>query len=232
MAKKILILALAIVMATSFAVTASARGALVKDLADNLVQFAEIGNADEEDWLQNSGGENAAFEDGLWREKRIQDYDAVDIKAMNLSDGDYIVVVDVFAFTPTMFTIQTGGSPYGPIIASADGVTSHTFEYAVSVDDGKWQVTLDNGTETSQERIRIQTGQDAPIDDFCIKSIRIYEAGGGGGGAAPADGGGAGATDGGADKDKQPDSGVGDVAVASAIALVAAGAVIFSRKKK
>jgi hypothetical protein len=34
------------------------------------------------------------------------------------------------------------------------------------------------------------------------------------------------------DKDKQPDSGVGDVAVASAIALVAAGAVMFSRKKK
>jgi hypothetical protein len=164
----------------NLAATASAKGALVKDLAGNLVQFADNGYADDEDWLQSFGGEDAVFDDGLWKINRVDAYDGVDIKAVNLDDGEYFVEVEVMADTPTTFTIETGSAPYEMILSSAGNATSHTFEYKVSVENGQWQVTLDNGNKTSQDRIRIQTGTDAAIDDFCIKSIKIFKAVGGG----------------------------------------------------
>jgi len=61
-------------------------------------------------------------------------------------------------------------------------------------------------------------------------TVELLGAGGGGATTPPAGGGGAAA--GSEDEKGGGETGLGDVAVASAIALVAAGAVVFSRKKK
>jgi hypothetical protein len=77
------------------------------------------------------------------------------------------------------------------------------------------------------------------IDDQNIVAIYLTDTapeggGNGGGNGENGENGTNGGDNGGVDGDKKPpvDTGIGDVAVASAIALVAVGAVVFSRKRK
>ena len=241
MAKKILAATLATMLALALVIVPSAKGALVIDLIGALEEYADSGEADANDYLLNAGGGARAWENGgLVLYDRGNDYDSVDLKAGNFADGTYVVEVTFASTAPAKYKIGNGSGPYGDI-KSVENSTSATLEVELAVADGKWQTALaDSGQASKQERIRFQTED---TNEFYIMGLKVYEAGGdavveanddagaGNDGAADAASG-AGDTATATPEKGSPNSGIGDVAVASAIAIVAAGAVVFSRKKK
>lgn len=236
MAKKISAFVLAALVAMSLVVTASAAGLTSKDYGS--AEFdAFLDSGDGTEILKNAG--NGEWDDGpnggLLKTNRVNDYDGIDVRIYNtdgdegeeiiFAPGDYILEVEFKSTKDAHFSIE-GASPYGQIIG-AEGVTSATLKAPFTVNaDGKADVVLDGNAKTVNS-LRVT---ERNVVDFEIVSMKIYQAGGGGT-TPPAGGEGGGATSGNDTKDG-PTTGIADVAVASAIALVAAGAVVFSRKKK
>ncbi|MDR2531250.1 MAG: hypothetical protein LBC82_00185 [Oscillospiraceae bacterium] len=175
----------------------------------------------------------------------------------NLEDGDYVLEFSVTMAQGTTFELKTnrdGG--WTTILESGVNATSFSGSVNFSVKDNETlrnagavanckviEVSSLEGDDLITTGFRFQTAE--PFSDFAVTELKIYSLGGDGGGGndGAGDGGADGTGDdnsggdapvlGNDDDDKHgADTGVADVAVASAIALVAAGAVVFSRKRK
>jgi hypothetical protein len=266
MFKKISIIALTVVMALALVVTASAR-TLVVEIGEAEFEAHAFGGGS--DFLMQSGGPEYDVDGGLWVVNRNETWDAIDFVVnsgeggsgedaryaggANFADGDYVLAFDMSVLGATTIQILTnrdGG--WATIMDSGSSDFSGEIPFTVR-DNAEFSArgnTIDckvivvkgaDGSEIVTTGIRFQT--DAPLQDFVVKSLRVYEAGSASAPvvttAAAADSGTttatatAGDTNVASDAQKDgADTGVADVAVASAIALVAAGAVAFSRKKK
>ncbi|MCL2019495.1 MAG: hypothetical protein FWG70_07005 [Oscillospiraceae bacterium] len=177
----------------------------------------------------------------------------------NLPDGDYILEVELQTFDNTILQIATAReADWVPIVTAAEGAQTLKVDVPFTVksnDDSTLRregamanckvmvVTSEDGDKVNTTAIKFWTAEDSAAVDFAVVSAKIYSVAAGGGEEAtpppptPSTDGGATTTTGGnnfaVESDKQEtDTGLGGVAVASAIALVAAGAVVFSRKKK
>lgn len=209
MAKKVLVLALATVMAFTLAITASAE---------------------------------------LWVTGRTADWNAIDFKAGELADGKYTLTVTFKADSDQVFRFAQGDNPWGQIAESASGKTG-TVTLDIEVADGA--LICDAASDRSLIRMGTPT-----TDDYAILSVKVT-----GAATINVDvasfidleddhpwlmaagspnfdwvvastGSGAGTTGSDEDDKQEAPTGLGDVAVASAIALLAAGAVVFARKRK
>ena len=210
MAKKVLVLALATMLALTFTVVASATKV-------DLASFVD--DTDGHDYLVLAGSPNVDFADGaIWVTGRTANWNAIDFKAGDdgvLADGKYKLTVSFKSDVPMTFQISMADAGYAGL-AVADAGTSATLSYEFEVSGGTAEVAGSRGW------FRLNTG-DGETDDYAITAVTIVSVGGGSGAG----------TTGGAEDDKQDtETGLGDVAVASAIALLAAGAVVFARKRK
>lgn len=222
MTKKFFRLAVIAVATFSLAVTASA---MTIDLA---AEFDAM-MADEGTYLQRAGDPEFTFADGkITVSGRTADWNAVDFLFGSLEAGvDYTLTVNFATEAPSGFLIAQADSPWGWLKDSGDVATTGVVVLEFTLDDD----LLFDG----QNRVRLfQT--DAAMDDYSITGITLTS-----GAAAPpvvdeappvVDEAPPVIADDDSEDKHEPDTGIGDVAVASAIALLAAGAVIFSRKKK
>ena len=207
MFKRIATLALAVTLALTLVIAASA--SLVSDFAATVAAGnGEAGTI----WLQQAGNPDLVFgANSIAVDNRVNNWDSVDLKAGDLADGTY--VIDVSLASDDIYLSEVGG-----------GWSYMENPATVQVIDGKFNVGDDG-------RIRIRNHWEE-TNDFVITSIKITGEGRDidlfAGAAAPVGDTSAPVT---TTKDGA-DTGIADVAVASAIALVAAGAVVFSRKRK
>jgi hypothetical protein len=216
MFKKIATLALAITLALTLVVTASAKSV---DLA---AEFAALVDGENGTYLQKAGDPPLDFDNGIKVSGRTADWNAIDFIFENLEAGvDYTLSVSFSSADSEGYLIAQADNPWGWLVNSEGSATDTlTLEFTLDND-----LLLDG-----QNRVRLMTTNQT-THDYTITAISIT-----GGSAAPVVTAApvvAGDTNVASDAQKDgADTGIADVAVASAIALVAAGAVVFSRKRK
>jgi hypothetical protein len=218
--RKTLAIIMACALFATLSVAASAR--LVIDLGAEFAAMME----DEGTYLQKAGGPDFTFADGkITVSGRTADWNAVDFIFNNLEAGvDYTLIVNFACDVPSRFLIAQADNPWGWLEHTDADATTGTVSLDFKLDSS----LLFDG----QNRVRLFQA-DAATDDYSITGITLLGGAAADGGATQNAGGATGGTTGGADDEKHgADTGIADVAVASAIAIVAAGAVIFSRKKK
>jgi hypothetical protein len=237
-------------LAFTFAFAASAAESIDFYANGMLKDFFDADGDDDaaEGYLKNAGrGELDWIDGALWFVDRPHSYSGLDVLFGNIPDGEYTLEVKVKSDQPMTngFTINANATGWGTVLSEGVGATSATLTLELTIEGGRAiGVTNTRGNPADIAFVRIQTrGEIADGDDnveedqpdFGITGLRLIAAGDNGGNGGNGDNGGNGGGNGanGVDGDKKPvDTGIGDVAVASAIALVAVGAVVFSRKRK
>jgi len=247
MTKRLLTLALAAMLAFSLVVTASAAETIDFYANGMLKDFFDSDGDDDaaEGFLKNAGRGELDWKDGmLWYVDRPHSYSGLDILFAGVPDGSYTLVAEVKSSQAMAhgFSINANATGWGTVLSAGVGATSATLKLDLEIADGTASVTNTRGTANVrfvrlQNRGSVEEGDDNVEEDqpdFAIVSLKLVAAGDDGGngsangGNGSANGGGTAAPDG----NKPVDTGIADVAVASAIALVAVGAVVFSRKRK
>lgn len=191
MAKKVFTAILICTLALTFAVGASAKTLVYDAVADlfffesgTTEAFNHLGAWDEElsgsGRLILAGGPDAYFEMavlGTVITDRKNGWDSIDVVMWDFPIGRYIMEVDFGAFSPTTFLIEDADSPWGIFGQSEEGVTSALVTAHIEVadegrDGGRNIYSTDDGI--FQNRIRVKAGLDGALDDFFVKSIRIF----------------------------------------------------------
>jgi hypothetical protein len=255
MAKRLLTVTLAIMLVFVFSMTATANTA--QDFVD-----AEGDDGAETGMIRNVGEFNSDMVNGrlIFDLRNINrgdgdNYSFFEFVGEEFEDGEYKIVVGFSADAAAEFRLSTPGSPWRVWTKSAN-VASGELSLDVTVEDNKFisntnwsddegtavaadpEVTFnfvrftvegDGSSTPSQPVVTITKMQVFKGSTLVFDVYGIDEGGNGGNGE---NGGGNGAN-GGVDGDKKPvDTGIAGVAVASAVALLAAGAVVISRKRK
>jgi serine/threonine protein kinase len=121
--------------------------------------------------------------EGLRIYGREQHWHGVNFNIGVLPPGRYIFEVELASDEPTGFSIANANEPNGAFLRSDTDVLEATLSYGLLIEDvdgvSMAVTTLDDGTRSYQEYIRLQTrwlGEDAPQPDFVIRSIRVYDA--------------------------------------------------------
>jgi len=259
MAKKLLTLTLAAMMIVTFAVTASAR-TLVIDLADHFELYVDTNEGPM--LMNSGNPERDLEGGVLWLVNRNLWYDNVDfvinagdggittgedrkfIGDANLPNGKYVLELEMIAAGDAMLQVGTGREAGFAAVATAPLGRSakFTIEFEVvqnteltargQVRDCKVMLVKgEDGEMLTTGAFKFWTAdpnetEGAPDNqvDIGIVSAKINSVTG-----SVAGNNNAGA---GTDEKGGGETGVADVAVASAIAVIAAGAVVFSRKRK
>ena len=237
MAKKVLttIVACALVFSL-FAIGASAR-TLVYDGADDLKNFTgsttkvynhqgDLSDETGSGRLLLAGGPDTWAEDGkLGIQNRVNGYDSIDVSVADLPLGDYELVVSFASNDFTEFFIADADADWATLTEElgTEATLNVKFSIVTTNDAGGRNAVASSGAIQNRYRLNAAAGQ-----TYYVTGVKIYSLGGGAVTAPAA----VGNTDAATDPSKLADTGVADVAVASAIALLAAGAVVFARKRK
>ena len=253
MAKRLLTVTLAIMLVFALtAITASAQ--------TPAEIFVDAGGDDGEETgkIRNIGDFNSEIKGGkLWFNLADENrgdgdnYSFFEFVAEEFEDGNYKIIVGFNASKAAVIRLSTPGSPWRVWTQTAS-IASGEITLDVTVEDGKFistntinnegvsvaadkhayngvRFTVDgDGQETPSQpnieitKMQVFKGNTAVFDVYAADGVGndISSGANGGNGGTPPDG------------SKPVDTGIAGVAVASAVALLAAGAVIVSRKRK